>query len=422
VPRIPVPELGRRAGLLAARALGEPSAALDVIGVTGTDGKTSCTHFIAQALTAGGVPTGIIGTLGSGPCGQLRPGTHTTPDAVQLQHQLAELRAAGMLTVAMEVSSHALDQSRVEAVDFDIALLTQVGRDHLDYHGSQAAYAAAKQRLFRHPGLRAAVLNLDDAHGHQWALELADRLPCVLYGSDPRVLLADRVPEAGYLVATQVRADGSGWQVRLAGDWGDACFHSALPGRFNVTNLLACAAVLLQQGFELADVVRWLEQVQPVPGRMETFGGGPDTPLVVVDYAHTPGALATVLQALRPHTRGRLWCLFGAGGDRDRGKRPLMGAAAERWADQVVLTDDNPRTEDPETIIAEIRAGMQRPDTAWVVRPRGAAIDRVLAAARPGDTVLVAGKGHETEQIVGDRRLPFSDRLQVRNRLVRDGR
>jgi len=415
LPAVAVPQLGRFVSEIAARFHGHPSRDLFVAGVTGTDGKTSVASFIAQALNTEGAPCGLLGTLGYGLYDRLAAGAHTTPDAVRLQQELAALKAAGATAVAMEVSSHALAQHRADAVAFDVAVLTNLSRDHLDYHGSVDAYAAAKQRLFRMPGLRHAVLNLDDPLG-QRLLEAADMTAEPLaYGLERRSL-PDSVRQ---LWATEVSASTDGLRLALDGSWGRGQLEVRLLGRFNASNLLAAASVLLAHGLAFEDVLDRLARLQTVPGRMEPFGGG-NRPLVVVDYAHTPRALEQALLALRPHAQGKLWCLFGAGGERDRGKRPLMGEIAERLADHLVITDDNPRHEDATAIVMDILDGMRQPDAAYVERDRARAIARAITAAHPGDLVLVAGKGHEDYQLIGDQRLHFSDREQVLRCLQED--
>jgi UDP-N-acetylmuramoyl-L-alanyl-D-glutamate--2,6-diaminopimelate ligase len=303
----------------------------------------------------------------------------------------------------MEVSSHALDQARVAGVAFDIAVFTNLTRDHLDYHGDMDAYAAAKARLFDFPHLEAAVINADDRFGR----ELIER-------SRPRLRVVGFGLEQGEVRARRVQPSTDGLTIAVTTPFGDTELKSPLLGRFNAANLLAVLAVLLVAGLPLAEAARVVAQARPVAGRMERFGGD-DRPLVVVDYAHTPDALDKVLAALREHTRGKLVCVFGCGGDRDRGKRPLMGAIAERLADVVILTNDNPRHEDPQAILVGIAGGMQ--STPTVVPDRGQAIRAALREARAGDIVLVAGKGHEDYQQIGDRRLPYSDRETVRELL-----
>ncbi len=409
LPLAEVPELGRQASAIAGRFYGDPSADLELVGVTGTNGKTSCALFLARAL-APELPCGVIGTIGNGFPDRLVPGRHTTPDPVRLQALLAQFRDDGAGAVAMEVSSHALDQDRAAALRFDTAVLTNLSRDHLDYHGDMTRYGEAKKRLFHAPGLQAAVINLDDALGRELAAELAGAGPRLIgYGRGDRPADA---PVDAWLHGEILASDDRGLRVAVGGSWGEGEFATPLLGHFNASNLLAVLAVLLQRGLPLATALRRLERLPGVPGRMQPFGGG-DRPLVVVDYAHTPDALEHVLAALRSHTRGRLICVFGCGGDRDRGKRPQMGAIAERLADRAVVTDDNPRSENGDRIVADILEGMARPDTALVRRDRARAIREAIAGAAPGDLVVVAGKGHETTQEVAGVRHPFDDAEQV---------
>lgn len=406
VPAVPVAGLGERAGVIAARFFGHPSRAMTVIGVTGTDGKTSVSQFLAQALDQDGARCGVIGTLGYGLWGDLIEGGHTTPDAVTLQAELAGLRRQGARWLSMEVSSHALAQGRVNGIAFDHAIFTNLSRDHLDYHGSVEAYAAAKRRLFEWAGLEFAILNLDDAFGQ--ALRGALRGPRILgYG------LAGPGAYAGEVVTARcVDILERGVRAEVHTPWGVGELEAAVLGRFNVLNLLAVLASLLALGIEMNEALLRLRRVRTVPGRMEPFGGH-GRPVAVVDYAHTPAALEHVLTALREHCQGRLWCVFGCGGERDRGKRPLMAQAAERLADAVIVTDDNPRGEDGQAIVQEILAGFVDPAAVTVERDRAAAIGLALSRAQAGDVVLVAGKGHEDYQIVGAERRAFSDRRLV---------
>jgi UDP-N-acetylmuramoyl-L-alanyl-D-glutamate--2,6-diaminopimelate ligase len=412
VPTVPLAGLGGKLGRIADRFYGHPSRDMQVIGVTGTDGKTSVTHFIAQAFSRDG-RCGLLGTLGYGVYGQLQAPTHTTPDALRLQAEFARLRDAGVTRVAMEVSSHALHQRRSDGTAFDTAVLTHLSRDHLDYHGSVEAYADAKRRLFVGEGLAAAVLNVDDAFGRTLAQELGGRLRVIAYGRE-RSTCAGAADHWIVLEATAPRAQGIA--LRLDSSWGAAEFEAPLLGTFNADNLVAALGALLASELSLSVAVGRLRGVTTVPGRMELFAQ-PGRPRVVVDYAHTPHALETALEALRPHCAGDLVCLFGAGGDRDRGKRPLMGAAAERCADRVVLTSDNPRGESPEAILEDIAAGFRQPQRAERIVDRGQAIDEVIATAAADDLVLVAGKGHESYQQIGEQRLPFSDRVRVQQAL-----
>jgi len=409
VPLRPVPELSLHVSALAARFYGEPSQRLRVVGVTGTNGKTSCTQFLAEALTPD-EPCAVLGTLGNGFPGELRPGRHTTPDPVELQALLAQLLARGARTVAMEVSSHALDQHRAAAVHFETAVLTNLSRDHLDYHGSMDRYAASKLRLFRFPHLRHAVVNLDDGFGRVVLEALGPDVRRLVYGIGRRPA-GERWP--AFLWAETVTPGPAGLELGLHTSWGDARLKTGVLGRFNASNLLAVLGVLLLHGLSLDTAVARLAVVHPVPGRMELIGVGPG-PQAVVDYAHTPDALEKLLSALREHCAGRLTCVFGCGGERDRGKRPEMGALAERLADRVILTDDNPRGEDGVCIIADILSGFRAPERALVERRRAAAIRAAVAGSGPGDLVAVCGKGHENYQLVGDLRLPFSDGEQLR--------
>ncbi|MGE0081987.1 MAG: UDP-N-acetylmuramoyl-L-alanyl-D-glutamate--2,6-diaminopimelate ligase [Thiohalomonadaceae bacterium] len=404
VPVIGMPRLRERAGVIAARYFGEPSAHLPVVGVTGTNGKTSVSQFIAHALAVD-APAGVIGTLGSGLVAQLESTGHTTPDAVSVQATLADLLAAGARAVAMEVSSHGLHQGRVNGIRFEVAVFTNLTREHLDYHGDMAFYAAAKRLLFGMPGLRAAALNLDDPTGRQWHGELRRDLRVLGYGLD-----AAAAPE---VLGRDLVLGPQGIAFEAVTPAGTAHIESPLIGRFNAANLLAALSALILLGMPVATAAERLSRLRAVPGRMERFGGGAGRPTAIVDYAHTPDALEKVLEAARAHTRGRLVCVFGCGGDRDRGKRPVMGEVAERLADRVVLTDDNPRSENPEFIVEEIKRGMSRPEQALVIRDRARAIGTALAEAGADDVVLVAGKGHETEQQIGDRKFPFSDRVEV---------
>ena len=414
LPVIPFPDLRGQAGLLASRFYGDPSAHLRVLGVTGTNGKTSVTHYLAQAL-AGELNCGLIGTLGVGRPGELEPASHTTPDPVRLQETLAWLRERGAEAVAMEVSSHALDQGRVAGVRFSHALFTNLSWDHLDYHGDMLTYGQAKRRLFRLPGLEWAILNLDDPLSGDILGDLAPGVRVGGYSLDPE---RDPPPACDLWVRLRELVPGhAGMQLAIETSLGRGRLVLALIGRFNAANALAALLVLLSLGLDLDRALRALEKVRGVPGRMERFGGA-GAPLVVVDYAHSPDALEQALLNLRAHAKGRLVCVFGCGGERDTGKRPLMGAVAERLADQVILTDDNPRGEAGDEIIAQILAGMAAPGPVIIERRRGLAIRRAIAIAGREDLVLVAGKGHETLQDLGERKVHFSDRAQVQQALA----
>ncbi|MGH8460228.1 MAG: UDP-N-acetylmuramoyl-L-alanyl-D-glutamate--2,6-diaminopimelate ligase [Stenotrophobium sp.] len=408
VPEVAVEKLSRRAGEIAARFFDEPTRHMFTAGITGTDGKTSTAHLLAQALERLGEPCAYVGTLGVGRLGNLSDATHTTPDPVSLQRHLAQLREQGVSAVAMEVSSHALDQDRIAGVHLDAAVLTNVTRDHLDYHGTVENYAAAKRRLFERVPASAAILNRDDEHGSLWLAQLGR--DAITYGVEGAASAVQRQVIARGL---ELHADGLDFDVDTYR--GSARISSRLLGRFNVYNLLAALAVLLIKNVPLADATQALGRCGTVPGRIEGFRGPAARALVVVDYAHTPQALEQILRAVRAHTAGKLWCVFGCGGDRDRGKRPLMGAAAARHADEVIITDDNPRSEKPQAIVSEIRAGLPAGRAARIIHDRAQAITTAVREAGVADIVVVAGKGHESEQVYGNERRHFSDREFVAN-------
>lgn len=414
---IAVPELQAQAGYIADRFFAAPSARLAVAGITGTNGKSTCAWLLADALGRCGRPAAYFGTLGHGRLGALQGTAHTTPDAVTLQRWLAEEVAAGTQAVAMEVSSHALDQQRCNGVRFQAAAFTNLTRDHLDYHGDMDCYAAAKARLFEWPRLQLRVFNIDDLQGRELAQRMRDDQGLWVTSRQPGAVLP---PRARFVLARELRVGASGLELQITSSAGAAQLRSPLLGEFNADNLLTVLALLLGLGVGLDEACAALAQCRAPAGRMETLGGG-ELPLAVVDYAHTPDALRKVLSALRVHTAGRLWCVFGCGGERDAGKRALMGAIAAELADQVVITDDNPRGEDPAAIARDILDGMPRPDGAEVIHDRAAAIAGVLARARPGDTVLIAGKGHESTQQIGDSRRPFSDVQVARTALHERG-
>lgn len=399
--------LANQLSAIAGRFYGEPSRGLHLIGITGTNGKTSVSQLLAQALDLLGERCGIVGTLGNGFYGALEQGRHTTPDPIGVQATLADMKKAGARAVAMEVSSHGLHQGRVAALAFDVAVLTNLSRDHLDYHGSMQAYAEAKAALFAWSGLRCRVLNLDDAFGRELAAaEHESRL--ISYSLD----------DAGaYLYCRDAQFDEQGVRATLVTPRGEGSLRSSLLGRFNLSNLLAVVGTLLGLDYPLDEILKVLPQLQGPIGRMQRLGGG-KKPLVVVDYAHTPDALEKVLEALRPHVKGRLLCLFGCGGDRDSGKRPLMAAVVERLADGVLVTDDNPRTEVPAQIFSDIRAGFAVAESVHFVHGRGQAIAQLIAAASADDVLVLAGKGHEDYQEINGVRQPFSDLVEAANALA----
>ena len=398
---IAVPGLRARMGAMADRFHGQPSRAMTMVGVTGTNGKTSTVQLLGQAWQLLGITSGSIGTLGVGLYGQVVPTGFTTPLVLQMHQVLAQLRDAGASATAMEVSSHALDQGRVDAVHYDIAVFTNLTRDHLDYHGTMEAYGAAKARLFQREGLEAAVVNLDDPHA---GVMLAGIAPGV------RVIgLSSRGAPGAGLRAAAITMDGAGLHFELDDGQATARVDSPLLGRFNVDNLLAVAGVLLAQGHALDVIAGLLSRLRPIAGRMNRLGGHGRQPTVVVDYAHTPDALLQALSSLEDHVEGLLSCVFGCGGDRDSGKRPQMAAIAEAHADRVIVTDDNPRSEDGDAIVADILAGFRDAARVSVQRDRARAIDGAIAGAAAGDVVLIAGKGHEPYQEINGVKHPFDD-------------
>ncbi|MBV8145262.1 MAG: UDP-N-acetylmuramoyl-L-alanyl-D-glutamate--2,6-diaminopimelate ligase [Gammaproteobacteria bacterium] len=413
----PVPELTSRAGLIADRFFGAPSQRLTVAGITGTNGKTTCAWLLAQALQRCGRECGYMGTLGVGLPPQVSPLAHTTPDAVMVHRQLAALAAAGAECVSMEVSSHALDQARVNGVRFQTAAFTNLTRDHLDYHGTMEHYGAAKARLFSWPGLGSRVINFDDPFGALLARAV----------SPAELILTTRAPAEGaplpggarYVRATRVQAEPTGLTIEVESSWGAVELSVSLMGAFNVENALTVLAVLLAWNLPLRDAARALGKVHAARGRMEMFGGRGRSPLAIVDYAHTPDALANALRAARLHCRGQLRVVFGCGGDRDVGKRPLMGRIAAELADDLVLTDDNPRSEDPARIVADIVAGIGSGAPLTIEHDRALAIRVALQRSAPDDVVLIAGKGHEDYQVSGNERRPFRDQAIVADELAR---
>jgi UDP-N-acetylmuramoyl-L-alanyl-D-glutamate--2,6-diaminopimelate ligase len=401
-----VDQLDRANGHIVSRFFGDPAQAMTIVGITGTDGKSSVTHLLTQALSRIGKSCASIGTLGYGVGNQLTPDSLTTPDVVTLQSHLHQFLQQRCEYVVMEVSSHALEQYRVNGCDFDIAVLTNIGRDHLDYHGDQASYAAAKSRLFYDFKLSGRVVNFDDSLGRALSESVAPE------GLLRYAVENERDGEADIsLVKCEKTAHGQ--NVCALTPLGEVTAVTALMGRFNVENTLACIATLVALGLDHNELELAVKDLRPIPGRMEKFVSAIGRAPAVVDFAHTEQALRACLGAAREHTSGQLWCVFGCGGDRDQGKRPGMGRAVEELADRVIVTDDNPRNESPEKIVAEILGGMQQADKACVVHNRQAAIEYALSQAGVDDLVVIAGKGHEQEQIIGNERRPFSDRHLV---------
>ncbi len=398
---IAVPGLAGRLGMIADAFHGHPSRAMRMVGVTGTSGKTSTVQMLAQAFGRLGITTGTIGTLGAGLHGQEVATGFTTPLVLTMHALLAGIRDAGAAATAMEVSSHALDQGRVDGVHYDIAVFTNLTRDHLDYHGDMESYGATKARLFQRPGLSAAVINRDDAFGRELLATLPEGVRGIALsaaGDRTADVSADAIVLDARGIAFDLHVDGQARRIR-----------SPLLGRFNIDNLLAVAGVLLAEGVGFERIVETLEALQPVSGRMNRLGGDGRLPLVVVDYSHKPDPLQQALESLRAHLEGELVCVFGCGGERDSGKRPQMAAIAERLAERVIVTDDNPRGEDGDRIVADILAGLAEPARALVLRDRGEAIARAIADAGPRDIVLIAGKGHEDYQEIAGVKHAFDD-------------
>ncbi|CAH2785850.1 MAG: UDP-N-acetylmuramoyl-dipeptide--2,6-diaminopimelate ligase (EC [uncultured Caballeronia sp.] len=412
-----VKALNELAGPIASAWYGEPTESILVVGVTGTNGKTSCSHWLATALSALGTPCAVVGTLGSGMPGKLVHSGFTTPDAPQLQRTFAQFKTDGAKAVAMEVSSHALHQGRVNGTKFDIAIFTNLTQDHLDYHGTFAAYEAAKAKLFAWPALKAAVINRDDPAGRRLIALCHGRTRTIAYGIENAA--GAEVKADALLLASRVRATATGTAFHLSSDWGDADVEVATLGEFNVNNLLGVLGALLAAQIPLDAALVQIAKLEPVNGRMQRLGGRlqNDEPLVVIDYAHTPDALEKTLAVLRPITEargGQLICMFGCGGDRDATKRPLMGAIAEKNANHVVITSDNPRSEDPLAIIDQVAAGFQDASKTRRIEDRASAILQAIRTAAREDVVVLAGKGHEaTQEIMGKKRA-FSDQDHAR--------
>jgi UDP-N-acetylmuramoyl-L-alanyl-D-glutamate--2,6-diaminopimelate ligase len=406
-----VPRLSQRASSIADRFFGAPSQALTMAGITGTNGKTTCAWLLAQALQFCGRPAAYMGTLGYGRPPTVTATEHTTSDAVSVQRHLAALRNLGAECVSMEVSSHALDQDRVAAVRFNTAAFTNLTRDHLDYHGTMEAYGAAKARLFAWPSLVNRVINVDDAFGLQLASQPSSSR--LVITTQKGTAVTGSLARAEYVRASRVTPDPAGLMIGVDSSWGPGVLTVRLIGEFNVDNVLTVLAVLLAWNIPMSQAIRALERCRAATGRMEMFGGRGLTPLAIVDYAHTPDALAKALGAARLHCRGQLRVVFGCGGDRDAGKRPLMGRIAAELADDIIVTDDNPRTEDPARIVADIMAGVAGGAPVIVEHNRAMAIRMALQRSSSDDVVLVAGKGHEDYQIYGKERRPFVDQAIV---------
>jgi len=408
IPIFYVAALPKLMGLIAAKFCDYPANAMTIIGITGTNGKTSCCHFIARLLHELGCSCGVVGTLGAGFVDSLLPMINTTPDAITLQQQLSLMRENGARAVAMEVSSQALTQHRLQGVKFDIAVFTNLTRDHLGEekyaHKDMQDYGNAKKILFKNNKLLQVVLNADDNFSQELVKVLAPSVALYYYGMQPNVK-----DEINYITACDIKTNSNGIAAHVATPWGEGELTCGLLGKFNISNLLAAISVVGIMGFGVDSVLAKIVKLQFVTGRMQAFGGKDQKPLVVVDYAHTPDALEQALIALREHCQGSLWCVFGCGGDKDRGKRSLMGQIAERHSDNVIITNDNPRSENPENIVRDIMQDLLCPWAVEIEYDRHTAITHALDCAQEQDVVLIAGKGHENYQIIGDKRLPFND-------------
>ncbi|GAB6263322.1 UDP-N-acetylmuramoyl-L-alanyl-D-glutamate--2,6-diaminopimelate ligase [Photobacterium sp. R1] len=406
VPVIAIQDLPDRLSEAAGRAYGQPDQKFQLVSVTGTNGKTTVSQLLAQWATLLGRTSGVMGTTGNGLLGSLVPAVNTTGNAIDIQRTLADLAYQGADFAAMEVSSHGLVQGRVKAVHFAASIFTNLSRDHLDYHGDMDAYAAAKQSLFTQHHAGIAVINADDAVGRVWLMTLSD---AVAVATDQQCLAAHSGPK---LWLTAVSYSTQGVAVSFDSSWGAGEFTAPLVGAFNVSNLLLSLATMLSLGYPLDALLAAAPRLQAVTGRMEVFQTA-DKPMMVVDYAHTPDALEKALAALRHHCEGQLWCLVGCGGERDRGKRPMMASVAEQLADHVILTDDNPRSESPQQIVADMLAGLTHPERVQVIHDRAEACKQAFIQAGTDDIVLVAGKGHEDYQVLAGKTIHYSDRETV---------
>jgi len=408
VLKIPVADLAEKLGEIAARFYGEPSHKINVIGITGTNGKTSCSQFLAQALEN----SGVIGTIGWGKVGELKQTLNTTPDALAVQKMLATLKNEGCENIAMEVSSHGLAQSRVNGVQFKGAIFTNFSRDHLDYHGTMAAYLETKLKLFDAPQLEFAVINLDDEVSEQIIAAIPENVEVIGVTTTGKQSLRGQI-----LRAENIELNLSGIQFDVFWQNQKCVLHVPLIGLFNLENVLCVLAVMLKSGVEFEEAAKRLTHLKAVNGRMERFCGDKNQPLVIVDYAHTPDALEKVLRSLRSHTLGKLGVVFGCGGNRDSGKRSQMGRVAEQFADWVIITDDNPRFELSETIVRDILGGFSNYE-ADIIYDRANAIHNAIERAAAQDCVLIAGKGHEDYQEINGVKFPFNDAECVREILA----
>ncbi len=413
-----IDQLNRKTGEIAHRYFSEPTNLMKMFAVTGTNGKTSVSYFVAQALDSlnGRGTCGVIGTLGSGLFGEFVSSNMTTPDPIEIHRTLAQLHDQGAKSCVIEASSHGLSQHRLSGVDFDVAVFTNLTRDHLDYHGSMAAYGKAKLQLFESPDLQAAVINLDDPFAEKIINTLPNEVHVIGYTLD----LENRISEIPVILCTGLDVSASGLIMEIETEGCSSFLKTNLLGRFNASNILATLGALMACGIDFQNAIKALSAVRGVPGRMEAFTQQ-GSPCTVVDYAHTPDGLIKALETLREICAGQLWCVFGCGGDRDKGKRALMGEVAERLSDQIIITNDNPRSEDPNVIASGIQSGMKEADRVQVILDRKQAIETAIRSAQPEDIVLIAGKGHENWQEIDGHRFPFNDRNIVLKQLSKRG-
>ena len=422
---VPVKDLAKQVGVISGNWYQNPSHHMRVIGITGTNGKTTVSQWIASALNTQNQPSAVVGTLGAGLLNQIKPTGFTTPDAARLQSLLKEIKDRGAVSVAMEVSSHALDQGRINGVEFDTVVITNLSQDHLDYHGSMAEYAAAKKKIINLPGIKHIVINADDAFGQECLQDLANRVANTnvtvwAYATHAEKLLAlPCFANKNYkkVLASDIHLSNQGMTFHLNVSGQDlGLVQTNFVGAFNVSNALAVLACMLAGGKSCEESKAIITSLKPVKGRMELVSHSSSAPMAIVDFAHTPDALEQVLKTLQLMARerqGQLWCVFGCGGDRDATKRPIMGRIAETYADHVMVTSDNPRSENPEQIIAEILGGFEKPEHAQVNLDRATAILQTVRQAKAQDIVLVAGKGHEETQEIAGKKHPFSDQMHL---------
>lgn len=406
IPIIYLNNLGDQLSKLAGDFYHHPSQQLTVVGVTGTNGKTTITQLLAQWTQLCGHQAAVMGTLGNGILGDISPAQNTTGSAVDIQASLSQFKQQKADFVAMEVSSHGLVQNRVRDINFSAAVFTNLSRDHLDYHGDMLHYEQAKKLLFTDHICNIKIINADDEIGFAWLNEFPQAVAVAV----KRSLI--HIKHEKWLQAQTIHYHDNGATIEFDSSWGAGCLTSRLIGEFNVSNILLGLATLLSLGYELPKLLEVSHKLQPVCGRMEIFSAA-NNPLVIVDYAHTPDALAKALRACRLHCAGTVWCVFGCGGDRDKGKRPLMANIAEQFAEKIIVTDDNPRGESPTGITDDIMQGFIQQNNITVIHDRTKAIAHAVALANTGDVILVAGKGHEDYQIIGDRYLDYSDRATV---------